>query len=56
MFEIFVTVDEHQHFKSFIRQMASFKLEHSPSNAENWLFLLIPDYDRLQASIALRSF
>jgi len=35
MFEIFVTVDKHQRFKCFIRQMTSIRLEHSSSNAEN---------------------
>jgi len=35
MFEIFVTVDEHQRFKSFISQTTSIRFEHSSSNAEN---------------------
>jgi len=35
MFKIFVTIDKHQRFKSFIRQTTSIKLEHSSSNAEN---------------------
>jgi len=34
MFKIFVTVDKHQRFKSFTRQMTSIRLEHSFSNAE----------------------
>jgi len=35
MFKIFVTVDKHQRFKSFISQTISIRLEHSSSNAEN---------------------
>jgi len=37
MFKIFVTVDKHLSFKSFIRQTAStvISLEHLSSNAEN---------------------
>jgi len=35
MFKIFVTVDTHQRFKSFIGQTTSIRLEHSSSNAEN---------------------
>ena len=35
MFEIFVTLDNHQHFKYFISQTTSIMLEHSSSNAEN---------------------
>ena len=35
MFKIFVTVEKHQRFKSFISQTTSVRLEHSSSNAEN---------------------
>jgi len=35
MFKIFITVDKHQDFKSFISQTTSIRLEHSSSNAEN---------------------
>jgi len=35
MFKIFVTVDKHQCFISFIRQMTSIRLEHLSSNAKN---------------------
>jgi len=35
MLKIFVTVDKHQRFKSFIRQTKSIRLKHLPSNAEN---------------------
>jgi len=35
MFRIFVTIDKHQRFKSFIRQTRSTRLEHLSSNAEN---------------------
>ena len=35
MFKIFVRVDKHKRFKSFIRQPTSVRLEHSFSNAEN---------------------
>jgi len=34
MFKIFVTVDKHQRFKSFISQTTSIRLEHSSSSAE----------------------
>jgi len=34
MFKIFVTVDKHQHFKSFISDTAPIRLEHSSKNAE----------------------
>jgi len=35
MFKIYVTVDKHQRFKSFISQTTSIRYEHSSSNAEN---------------------
>jgi len=35
MFKIFVTVDEHQRYKSLIRKTRSIRLEHSSRNAEN---------------------
>jgi len=35
MFKIFVTVDKHQCFKSFISQTISVRLEHSSKNAKN---------------------
>jgi len=35
VFKIFVTVDKHQHLKSFISQMTAIRLEHSSRNAEN---------------------
>ena len=38
MFKIFVTVNKHQHFKSFTSQMTSIRLEHSSCNAE-WSFV-----------------
>jgi len=46
MFKIFVTIDKHQRFKSFIRETRSIKLEHSSSNAENAFVsnLKIADY------------
>jgi len=34
MFKMFVAVDKHQRFKSFISQTTSIRLEHSSSNAE----------------------
>jgi len=34
LFKIFVTVDKHQRFKSFISQITSIRLEHPYSNAE----------------------
>jgi len=46
MFEMSLTVDKHQRFKSFISQTTSIRLEHSSSNAENSLFssFKIADY------------
>jgi len=35
MFKIFVTVEKHQRFKSFISQTTSIELEHSSSDIEN---------------------
>jgi len=35
MFEMFVTVNEHQRFKSFISQTICIRFEHSSSSAEN---------------------
>jgi len=35
MLKIFVTVDKHQCFKSFISETTSIRLEHLPNNAEN---------------------
>jgi len=35
MSKIFVKVDKHERFKSFISQTTSIRLEHSSSNAEN---------------------
>ena len=35
MFKIFVTVDKHQRFKSFISETTSIKLEYLSNNAEN---------------------
>jgi len=50
-----VTVDEHQHFKSFVSQTTSIRLEPSSSNAEksflshfkiaNYMFLGAAGYD-----------
>jgi len=56
MFNMFVvTVDEHQHFKSFVSQTTSIRLEPSSSNAEksflshfkiaNYMFLGAAGYD-----------
>jgi len=35
VFKTFVTVDKHQHFKSFVSQTTSIMLEDLSSNAEN---------------------
>jgi len=35
MFKIFVTVDKHQHLKSFVRQTTFIRLEHLSSTGEN---------------------
>ena len=34
MFKMFVTVEKHQRFKSFISQTTSIRFEHSSSDAE----------------------
>jgi len=36
MFKMFVTVDKHHRFQSFISQATSIRLKHSSSNAENF--------------------
>jgi len=40
MFKLFVTVDKHQHFKSFISDTAPIRLERSSKNAENNLLVI----------------
>jgi len=40
MFEIIVTVDKHQRFKSFIRQTRSIRLEHCPATLKIRLLLI----------------
>ena len=65
MVKIFVTVDKHQRFKSFLSETPSIRFEHSSIKGENLFFsnFKIADsffqlrrYDCLQTSIALCSF
>jgi len=54
MFEIFVTVDKYQAFKSFISQTTSARPEHFSSNDENSFFsnFKISDYFYVLRSFA----
>jgi len=54
MFKIFVTVNKHQRFKSFIRQTTSIRLEHSFSNAKN--SFVSDSKNAISSSCGLRSY